>query len=524
MTDTRSFVESRFAKLKEHVENKLRNRATEFNGKPITAAIRNEFVGWLRSVAVERKYRMIESFDNNRLKINSVNYSIIKKQDGSLDIYNTSFGQISHSSITTLVKNLVSASTSNLLIKLQDECSTRLADELNISKKRVSDLLTKFHQNSNPQSRSVYHLPKSLKLLNNLDVAGELCALAKTLWDSNFFSREILSLTVKIFGFPGRIDQYNWVAANYELLKKLQKENPVLCCLLSYSAVKGKSIGGEHSLPRDGTDYLQYGDRAYQMLKLRCKEYGLTDAGWKWLCKQGSWFFNDLQLRAGNTSFISECAMKNIGKIPKTKHLNLFIRNESRLKTSITVKFLEQLANKKVKASDSHLHHLVLDYAEQNLDDLKPCKLTWETLMRLQERWHRDQHAGRTTAKKGMLKTWVSVLPKYELKTLAATELVSNHELIDEGDAMRHCVGGDNYVSACANGQSAIFSIKNSSGERVATVELTQYGQRYVVRQCYGPENLPVSPSVHTMARKLAAEYTAQAKKAAQKGQYLQAA
>ena len=49
------------------------------------------------------------------------------------------------------------------------------------------------------------------------------------------------------------------------------------------------------------------------------------------------------------------------------------------------------------------------------------------------------------------------------------TELTNTQQLIDEGNAMNHCVGS--YTVSCVDQHSAIFSLQDESG-RIATVEI----------------------------------------------------
>lgn len=515
MTDNKSIAESRYAKLKEHVAAVLARVPEPSGSKPRISLIRNEFVGWARAVSIERKYRMIESLDNNRLKVSFCDHILVRNDDASLSIETKGHYALSGQSITRLVKDFVSMSTGMVLYLLKEECCALLAKDLiadeNIIRRIFSSLNHKFKNQINSSPRN---LPGSLKLLNNLPVAGEECALAKVLWDSNFFRREILSLTVKIFGFPGTVPQYNWVARNFELLKKLQAENPALCCLLSFPAGQSTRLGGLFDCKENCKDYLQYGPNAFQKLKSTCKALGLTEAGWKWLCKQGKWFFSDLRLDAYSAKFISDCAMKQLGKLPKISNLQFVIADHnSVLRESVVHMYLEQLATKKVRAASRHLLDLALDYAMETFDNNKPCKISWKNLQLQQDRWHRDLREQPDSTGNHQNLDWPAVLPTVKTKSHVAIELTSSIELRAEGREMGHCVGGNHYSVACADGRSAIYSIKTPDELRVATVELALYGGKFQVRQCYGPGNTPVRKAVRATANKLAILYTEQVSK-----------
>ncbi len=62
-------------------------------------------------------------------------------------------------------------------------------------------------------------------------------------------------------------------------------------------------------------------------------------------------------------------------------------------------------------------------------------------------------------------KPWVHPFSGYSV-----TPLTSAGELVEEGEAMDHCVGG--YYNKCRTGQTQILSIKNEQGRHIATVEL----------------------------------------------------
>ncbi|MCB1211988.1 MAG: PcfJ domain-containing protein [Verrucomicrobiales bacterium] len=72
----------------------------------------------------------------------------------------------------------------------------------------------------------------------------------------------------------------------------------------------------------------------------------------------------------------------------------------------------------------------------------------------------------------------------------SAHELLSRHDLAEEGSAMHHCVAM--YAGRCAQGQCAIFSIRRN-GSRVLTVELELPGRKLC--QVRGPYNRSATES-----------------------------
>lgn len=80
-------------------------------------------------------------------------------------------------------------------------------------------------------------------------------------------------------------------------------------------------------------------------------------------------------------------------------------------------------------------------------------------------------------------------------------ELISGHELYEEGEAMRHCVA--QYASQCFRNESAIFSLR-ANGRRRVTIELDPRSRRVV--QAQGPCNSRTKPEESAaIARWLAA-------------------
>lgn len=71
-------------------------------------------------------------------------------------------------------------------------------------------------------------------------------------------------------------------------------------------------------------------------------------------------------------------------------------------------------------------------------------------------------------------------------------ELLTRAELIAEGDALHHCVGG--YASEVRNGHSRIFSIRHHDRQRWATLEVYRYGKdngEWFIRQHLSFYNAP---------------------------------
>lgn len=101
----------------------------------------------------------------------------------------------------------------------------------------------------------------------------------------------------------------------------------------------------------------------------------------------------------------------------------------------------------------------VTAYEAQILRKKAATNLTWDSI-----RWDQDvKHGGKV----------------YQFR-----QLLSSNDLIEEGNAMRHCVGS--YDSSCKMGSMAIFSVQES-GRRIATIAIDP--KTKCLRQAYGKAN-----------------------------------
>lgn len=123
--------------------------------------------------------------------------------------------------------------------------------------------------------------------------------------------------------------------------------------------------------------------------------------------------------------------------------------------------------------------------------NLGPIARLWPTLVgrsRLEHKAWWDQLRG---------KSWPSVIgAPFECEDCKVVALTRPEELLEEGEAMGHCVG--TYIQDCLNGESFIFSIRRNDGTRLATAELVfkptavSYQYRIGFRQIKGPGNRQV--------------------------------
>ncbi|WP_407702911.1 MBL fold metallo-hydrolase [Thiorhodovibrio frisius] len=110
------------------------------------------------------------------------------------------------------------------------------------------------------------------------------------------------------------------------------------------------------------------------------------------------------------------------------------------------------------------------------------------------EWWSLDKEEGernerlpqKRTAKKKQ-QHWSPVLEAQKIGQFQIVPLTSSKQLGSEGWHMMNCVA--DYSNACKNDEYRVFSIRNISGKRLATLGLTRKNNQWFVDQCFGPRN-----------------------------------
>ncbi|MFN8354814.1 MAG: PcfJ domain-containing protein [Spirosomataceae bacterium] len=145
----------------------------------------------------------------------------------------------------------------------------------------------------------------------------------------------------------------------------------------------------------------------------------------------------------------------------------------------------------------------LIDYVRHELHQSPTYSLkgrTLTSLLRQSDAWH--QNLSKTQRKEGLV-FWTSALfEPFELTegkeedelSFKVVELLSNKELADEGNAMKHCVGSYSYY--CQKGKTRIVSLRKFKlgveVERMATIEVDLSSRRIV--QAKYRFNQPISP------------------------------
>lgn len=118
--------------------------------------------------------------------------------------------------------------------------------------------------------------------------------------------------------------------------------------------------------------------------------------------------------------------------------------------------------------------------------DPSQLKAGWNCLLRL-----RREYVGELARKLGA-DDWPPVMRGYESGAFTMSALSYAHQLVDEGDAMEHCVG--EYAERCRFEPLRIFSVRyKKTGQRVATLSLIETAPGvWDFDQLKGPKNADV--------------------------------
>jgi hypothetical protein len=101
-----------------------------------------------------------------------------------------------------------------------------------------------------------------------------------------------------------------------------------------------------------------------------------------------------------------------------------------------------------------------------------------------------------TKRKKKRNLEWASDLPECEIGDFLIVPLTTSRQLRAEGRAMKHCAG--QYDELCHQGLARVFSIRDLSGNRVATASLIWLDDYWHLEQVKGYENAEVQESEET--------------------------
>ena len=311
---------------------------------------------------------------------------------------------------------------------------------------------------------------------------------------------EVASLTLKLFGPKATLRQYNRVVPHVAVLHQISQETPHLMRLLGtmLDSHQIPELEKDRSIPRN----------VVQLLRDHYLAHSFTPAAWAFLTHQGSSvspFLVGLGSKLVNRLAELQCGQLPNGRWLKTLTNRYYMVNVDEF-SKLLVLFSKAYAQRKAKAKDlTDNLMLLLDYFYQAKPKIG-SQTTFQGFLKKQAEWHRKMAHEENQRQLTNLKehyTWQPLVQTVELGELKATGLNSSGELIEEGVAMAHCVGG--YFHSCYQNRCRIFSL-TLAGQRVATLEVTCRGERWSQGQLYGPGNSKITDKkVIQLARRVVA-------------------
>jgi hypothetical protein len=330
---------------------------------------------------------------------------------------------------------------------------------------------------------------------------------------NNFLDPEVLAPTQRARDTITSLATYNLIAANRSLWQSLEAQAPGLMPLIGFACRK---------------QIIQFDDNVLRMLKQYGKQHGLTEAGWKMLCR-----FSAEHIRILLGYPLPECFRLashygEIGFVPPIPlmraHLGYCqVRDVpcGTIPTWFDAAAIKEWQQQKVPDDLFALsfirdeYHLAVDWlfhylANGGTPDALQKRAGWKWIERQSEAWHAiwlEEQARQQTA---VNYTWRSAIDTYLDGDHEVIPLLSSIDLAVEGSKMHHCVA--TYDAYCHEGRSRIFSIRRE-GKRVATAELVFNGRSWHLNQNRGPCNRPPGQEIMAVARRLQDRYNAATKK-----------
>ena len=154
-----------------------------------------------------------------------------------------------------------------------------------------------------------------------------------------------------------------------------------------------------------------------------------------------------------------------------------------------------------------HEFHPFLNWAgsSHEANALSQQSPNWKRVIRQQALWDESQ----AVQKSGL--RWRSALRTVQIGSHEARPLCSAMELLEEGRAMRHCIGTRRDIAdKCSRGLWRVFSVLHTfDGRRRATITLQSAGSNsvYEVGEVRGRANRAVAPEVQAIAQRVCALY-----------------
>ncbi|HQZ46327.1 MAG TPA: PcfJ domain-containing protein, partial [Usitatibacteraceae bacterium] len=317
--------------------------------------------------------------------------------------------------------------------------------------------------------------------------------------------------------------QYSAAWRHDEAFVQLERENPALVRPYAGAVVAG--VLGNHPEPaRD--------------LKLAFRRFGIGDAGWKLLANTAPGHFEPVVPCARNDDvfevycwILQACAAAG-GLLPGPVLQRLVMPNgrEPGLRVKLEPEtialdfwkpFLRALGRRlasvggaaEIRAFLDGEFEDVYDWLEWEYPaiDANQARAGWAWMLAQHAAWQERErelaHAQREDLR------WEVPLATFEHGPWRVVALRDSYELWEEGNALRHCAR--TYANHCRRGHGIVFSIRNASGNRVATGLVDRRCSPWTVKSVRMRANRPAWPELVEVARAYAVACEAAACEAA---------
>lgn len=320
---------------------------------------------------------------------------------------------------------------------------------------------------------------------------------------------EVLEQTRRARDTITALATYNMIAANRTLWQSLEAQVPGLLPLIGFVCRKG---------------IIEFDGNVLRTLKQYGKQHGLTEAGWKMLCRFSTEHIRILLGHPLPEGFRLASHYGEIGLVPPVPLMRAHLGycQVRDVPCGSIPAWFDAAAIKEwrqQKDPDDFFalsfirdeYHLAVDWlfhylANGGSPDAHQKRAGWKWIERQSEAWHAAWLEEQAREQTATSYTWRSAIGAYFDGNYEVIPLRSSIDLAVEGARMHHCVA--TYAAYCHAGSSRIFSIR-SEGKRVATAELVFNGRSWRLNQNRGPCNRPPSQEIMAVAKRLQDRYTA---------------
>jgi hypothetical protein len=353
------------------------------------------------------------------------------------------------------------------------------------------------------------------------------------------YGREVISLTFAVFGNEATFEEAEAVKRNVTALRARAAETPNLLPLFS--------LGLRFDRVAENTG----------VFRTHAVRQGLTPAGWRWFTHQEpstirriarfgltpptiAWL-NLLaqageQLPAflaqeGGLFHLTDMADQVVGTLNSPE---LFARA-----AKMIVDFLRvTLKGARDSRHGADRNHFLQQYEMLSVELVRTYRTnsrmkglhgTWANLCERVERAYRDRErqiaeqleawrlvqeaerlekeAEEAVKESWATQTWESAVPRSTIRGVEVVPLCSNDELVAEGMMLDHCLKDGTYLPLCISGKSRIFSLRGAFSSVRATLQISNYKERWLVSQLRTFANASAPAVFRSVAKAICDQY-----------------